>query len=87
MDRFTPGPSARALSAVLVAGWLALLAAFVALGSEDPLTGKPVAARNADGHLEVFRVDANGQLQHRWQNLANGDWAAWSSLGDPFAPV
>ena len=47
---------------------------------EYPWTGQPVVGRNADGHLEVFRVDADGELRHRWQKFSNGSWSAWSSL-------
>ena len=71
---------------MLLAGGLVLLLAGVADANEDALVGAPVAARNADGHLEVFKVDADGQVRHRWQKLSNGDWSAWSSLGGSFAP-
>jgi len=51
-----------------------------------PTPGKPVLGRHADGYLEVFRVDAGGTLQHRWQKKSNGDWSAWVSLGQGFCP-
>ena len=65
---------------------LALLQAVPARAEEALLVDKPVVGRNADGHLELFRVNAEGQLEHRWQKLSNGDWSAWSSLGGPFCP-
>ena len=49
-------------------------------------TERPVLGRNANGYLEVFRVEADGTLQHRWQKPANGDWAGWSRLGAGFQP-
>ena len=41
----------------------------------------PVAARNADGRLEVFLAAVDGSVRHRWQQIPGGDWSAWSSLG------
>ena len=52
----------------------------------DSLAGKPVVGKNADGVLEVFEVDARGELRHRWQKKSNGDWSSWSSLGTGFFP-
>lgn len=52
----------------------------------NSLTGKPVVGRNADGYLEVFKIDADGELRHSWQKASNGDWSSWSSLGGPFQP-
>jgi ligand-binding sensor domain-containing protein/signal transduction histidine kinase len=48
--------------------------------------GQPVVGRNADGRLEVFKIDADGELRHRWQKEANGDWSPWSGLGGSFFP-
>jgi ligand-binding sensor domain-containing protein/signal transduction histidine kinase len=53
---------------------------------ENPLVGKPVLGRNANGLLEVFQVNSGGQLRHRWQKPSNGDWSSWSSLGSAVAP-
>ena len=41
---------------------------------------------NADGRIEVFMVDPNRELQHRWQEQRNSsNWSEdWSSLGSPF---
>jgi ligand-binding sensor domain-containing protein/signal transduction histidine kinase len=50
------------------------------------LCDKPVIGKNADGHLEVFRVRADGEIQHRWEKPASGDWSSWSGLGAPFLP-
>lgn len=52
----------------------------------DPLIGKPVVVKNADGRLEVFQIDGNGALRHRWQKEPNGNWSAWSDLGGAFFP-
>jgi hypothetical protein len=46
--------------------------------------GRPVVARNADGRLEVFVGDPDGEIRHNWQHTPNGDWVAsvgrWPSL-------
>jgi ligand-binding sensor domain-containing protein/signal transduction histidine kinase len=72
-------------------------AAFIALASithipaaspppDASLVGKPVIGRNADGVLEVFVVNAAGELRHRWQKESNGDWSPWSRLGTGLLP-
>jgi len=60
--------------------------AAVSAATEDVLIGKPIVGKNIEGHLEVFRVDSDHQLRHRWQKQSNGDWSAWSSLGGAFFP-
>jgi ligand-binding sensor domain-containing protein/signal transduction histidine kinase len=71
----------------IVAGLLAQASLAANAGAEDnALWGKPVVGRNADGQLEVFRIDTDGELRHRWQKEGNGDWSAWSSLGGSFFP-
>jgi len=55
-------------------------------GGEDSFLGKPNVGKNADGHLEVFRTDAEGQLLHRWQKLSDGNWSGWCSLGGNLLP-
>jgi ligand-binding sensor domain-containing protein/signal transduction histidine kinase len=75
--------------ALFVAFLLAVLAQnalFVSNAHAGLQYGLPIAARNADGQVEVFRVDADGQLQHRWQRASNGDWSSWSTLGGKFLP-
>lgn len=63
------------------------LAAAPAPTTEDPSpVGKPVIGKNADGSLEVFAVNAQGELRHRWQKESNGDWSSWSHLGAGFLP-
>jgi ligand-binding sensor domain-containing protein/signal transduction histidine kinase len=52
----------------------------------DTLVGKPVIGINANGRLEVFSVNAAGELRHRWQKASNGDWSSWSRLGDGCLP-
>jgi repeat uncharacterized protein DUF346 len=44
--------------------------------------GRPVAARNADGRLEVFVRGADGKLYHRWQQAPGASFRhTWGSLG------
>jgi ligand-binding sensor domain-containing protein/signal transduction histidine kinase len=66
---------------------LFLIPSLARAGAMDvSLLGKPVVGQNADGHQEVFKVDADGELRHRWQKLSDGSWSAWSSLGGNLAP-
>jgi ligand-binding sensor domain-containing protein/signal transduction histidine kinase len=53
---------------------------------EDSLAGKPVVGQNANGELEVFKVDAAGQVRYRWRKPSNGDWSPWATLGGTFYP-
>jgi ligand-binding sensor domain-containing protein/signal transduction histidine kinase len=46
--------------------------------------GPLVVGQNADGRLEIFRINAVGELRHRWQKDAVGDWSQWSLLGGTF---
>jgi ligand-binding sensor domain-containing protein/signal transduction histidine kinase len=48
---------------------------------------RPFVGQKSDGQLEVFRVDDRGELRHRWQKPAIGDWSAWSSLGGAVLPT
>jgi hypothetical protein len=43
----------------------------------------PSVIQNADGRLEVFTVGTDGALWHIWQNVPNGTWNQWTSLGTP----
>ncbi|HEU5126126.1 MAG TPA: two-component regulator propeller domain-containing protein [Verrucomicrobiae bacterium] len=52
----------------------------------EMLTGSPVVVQNSEGYLEVFRVDAEGELYHKWQKEAGGDWSPWVSLGGWLLP-
>ena len=54
------------------------------LAGESQSVGKPVVGRNADGQLEVFRVDASGELRHRRRRQSSGDWSSWLSLAGSF---
>lgn len=38
-------------------------------------------ARNADGRLELFYIDANFGVSHRWQTAPNNGWSAEARLG------
>ncbi|MFJ3879143.1 hypothetical protein ACIPW5_16935 [Streptomyces sp. NPDC090077] len=63
------------------------------IGSWYPLDGfangdperMPEVATNADGRLEVFVVDRNGEPWHNWQNPHDGAWSGWYSLGGRLA--
>jgi hypothetical protein len=43
-------------------------------------------ARDADGHLELFKIGADGTLRYRWQRQPGGDWSPWSGLGGSWLP-
>jgi ligand-binding sensor domain-containing protein/signal transduction histidine kinase len=72
-----------------------LMTVLLAFGQSSPsaparearsLMAKPVVGRNADGQLELFEIDASGELRERWQKSSNGDWTSWLSLGGAFQP-
>jgi ligand-binding sensor domain-containing protein/signal transduction histidine kinase len=42
--------------------------------------------RDANGRLELFKVDADGALRYCWQRQPGGDWSSWSSLGGSWLP-
>lgn len=48
----------------------------------EPLASDPVMALNADGRLEVFARQADGDIVHRWQLTVNpdGSWSDWERL-------
>ena len=71
---------------VIAAGMLALLGARAAGAEEASAAGRPVLGKNADGYLEVFKVETDGELFHRWQKRASGDWSSWASLGGAVLP-
>jgi ligand-binding sensor domain-containing protein/signal transduction histidine kinase len=54
--------------------------------AEDAWTANLACGTNVDGRLEVFDVDRNGDLRHRWQRESLHDWSGWSILGGPFLP-
>jgi metallophosphoesterase (TIGR03767 family) len=37
------------------------------------------AARNADGHMEVFITTPGGDIWHIWQQTPGGQWGTWST--------
>jgi surface antigen len=52
------------------------------------LSDSPIAlARNADGRLEVFAVQASGASMHAWQISAGGAWTGWAPFGGTFASI
>jgi hypothetical protein len=60
---------------------------FVPLGGYGSPNRRPTVGQNADGRLEVFVVDLNNQLYHRWQKTASNksQWndEGWVPLGGP----
>src|ERR1039457_4157803 len=76
----------RAALRVIVAGLLALRGAIAAGAEEESAAGRPVVGKNADGYLEVFKVETDGELLHRWQKRASGDWSSWVSLSGAVQP-
>lgn len=54
--------------------------------SADTISSGPFVGRDADGQLEVFKLDARGALFHRWQKPSNGAWSSWSGLGGSLSP-
>jgi hypothetical protein len=68
--------------AVLAAGVLVV----VAPGSQAVATAAvpvvPAVARNADGRLELFAVDADCHIRYRWQLTAGStSWSPWKVFG------
>src|SRR5665213_2010532 len=55
-------------------------------GALDTLPGRLAIAQNADGRLELFKIDSEGEARHRWQKENGGDWSVWASLGGAFLP-
>jgi surface antigen len=52
------------------------------------LSDSPIAlARNADGRLEVFAVEATGASMHAWQIGAGGAWTGWAPFGGTFTSI
>jgi hypothetical protein len=43
----------------------------------------PVTGSNANGHLDIFELDSNGNIEHNYQQAPNGGWAGWSGFGKP----
>lgn len=51
----------------------------------DPAFSGPYVGQDASGQSEVFKLDDDGTLYHRWRKPSNGAWSAWSSLGGSLA--
>ena len=47
---------------------------------ETALTSSPATFSNADGRIEVFVQDQNGNLWQIWQTAPNSGWSVWSCL-------
>jgi hypothetical protein len=69
----------RLSAAVAISLLAAQLAGAVAV--DVPRMGQLVVGQNADGRLELFQVDRDGELRHRSQKASHSDWSPWSSLG------
>jgi hypothetical protein len=70
-------------------GWLW---GWASLGGEirDTFYSTPVIGHNTDGRLEVFVLDREGTLHHKWQTTPNGSWAVdWATeyLPEPLTGV
>jgi hypothetical protein len=63
------------------------LAVATARAADEFLPGSPVVAQNSHDRLEVFRIDSQGELYHKWQKEVNGDWSTWVSLGGWLLPA
>ena len=70
---------------VLLALLLPALRARCADEIGEALSGSPVVIQNSN-RLEVFRIDAEGELYNKWQKEAGGDWSPWVSLGGWLLP-
>jgi len=69
--------------------WLCLLlfcAVISARASDDFLSSRPIIGQNANGQLEVFRLDDDGRLYHKWRKASNGAWSLWCSLDGSLSP-
>lgn len=53
------------------------------VGPGGSLYPSPAVAAAADGRLEVFAVDSNLTLSHKWQTAPNDGWSGWFSHGHP----
>jgi hypothetical protein len=53
--------TATAAVALLASAW-----SIVAQETKDSPTGQLAVGQNADGRLEVFQIDVEGALRHRW---------------------
>jgi GH25 family lysozyme M1 (1,4-beta-N-acetylmuramidase) len=54
-------------------------------GSQPVFQGNPAVAPNADGRLEVFAIDQDGNLRHIFQTAPAGSWFdSWLSAGARF---
>jgi len=65
---------------------LAQIGASNSFSAENGHPAGPLVGKNADGRLELFSINELGELRHRWQKRAAGDWSSWSSLGRELQP-
>ena len=71
----------------LIAVMLALsLRSVGLLGADRPSPLRPIIGKDSNGRLEIFAVNPQGELRHRWQKQTAGDWSSWSTIGTNLAP-
>jgi len=59
---------------------------FVSAVADSIYVAPLTLGQNANGQLEVFKVDQTGRLFHRWRKASNGAWSSWVSLGGALLP-
>ena len=52
-----------------------------AIASDPVASSRLLVGQDANGQLEVFKLDDDGTLYHRWRKTSNGAWSSWASLG------
>jgi ligand-binding sensor domain-containing protein/signal transduction histidine kinase len=57
-----------------------------ASAGQNPSPDRPFIGKGADGQLEVFKIDDQGRLFHRWRKTTTGEWSLWSNLGGSLFP-
>jgi hypothetical protein len=74
------------LETILTVLLLIVLPAATAVASDPSASSHLFVGRDATGELEVFKLDNDGTLYHRWRKASNGAWSSWSSLGGSLSP-
>ena len=77
---------ARSWAASGLVGGLLLLMTVDVHGVDNASLSRPYIGKGADGQLELFRLDGDGKLCHRWRRSGNGEWSPWSNLGGSLLP-
>lgn len=66
--------------------FLMVLFAWIHGAAADISVANLFLGQNANGQLEVFKLDETGRLCHRWRKASNGAWSSWCILGGSFLP-